>query len=140
MDKQNGTLYEFGPFRLDASARLLYRGERVVPLTPKVFETLLVLVEHKGQVLTKETLLQAVWPDSFVEESSLSQNIFLLRRMLKEDGDDRTFIETIPRRGYRFVAEVASTTDMETVFQQRSETRIVIEDEFEDAPDAPRQI
>src|SRR5690349_21408015 len=133
MDTQNRTLYEFGPFRLDASARLLYRGERVVPLTPKVFETLLVLVEHRGQVLTKETLLQAVWPDSFVEESSLSQNIFLLRRMLKEDGDggdDRTFIETIPRRGYRFVAEVTPAISAETIFQQRSETRIVIEDEF----------
>jgi Tol biopolymer transport system component/DNA-binding winged helix-turn-helix (wHTH) protein len=140
MDTQNGPLYEFGPFRLDAQARLLYRGERVVPLTPKVFDTLLVLVEHGGQVLTKEALLQAVWPDSFVEESSLSQNIFLLRRMLKEDGDDRTFIETVPRRGYRFVAEVRPAIGAETIFQQRSETRIVIEDEFEAAPDSPLRI
>jgi Tol biopolymer transport system component/DNA-binding winged helix-turn-helix (wHTH) protein len=154
MDKPNRPLYEFGPFRLDAQAHLLYRGERAVPLTPKVFDTLLVLVEHRGQVLTKEALLQAIWPDSLVEESSLSQNIFLLRRMLKEDGDDRTFIETIPRRGYRFAAEVrpvaaevrpvaagvSQAVDIETVFQQRSETRIVIEDEFEAAPDAPLRI
>jgi len=154
MDKQNGPLYEFGPFRLDAESRLLYRGERVVPLAPKVFDTLLVLVEHGGQVLTKEALLQAVWPDSFVEESSLSQNIFLLRRMLKEEGDDRTFIETLPRRGYRFaaevrpfaaearpvIAEVRPAVGTETVFQRRSETKIVIEDEFEAAADAPLRI
>jgi Tol biopolymer transport system component/DNA-binding winged helix-turn-helix (wHTH) protein len=144
MRNLNGTVYEFGPFRLDASARRLYCDGRLIPLAPKVFETLLVLVENNGQALTKESLMEKVWPDTFVEESSLSQNIFLLRRALKEGGDDRTFIETLPRRGYRFVAEVRSAVGPEAVLpgtglEDRSETRIVIEDAFARELEADRE-
>ncbi len=96
------SLYEFGAFRLDASERTLWRDGLLVPLTPKAFETLAILVEHRGKLLEKEALLSAVWPDSFVEEGNLAVQISLLRKTLGEEG----FIETVPRRGYRFVAPV----------------------------------
>jgi len=104
--------YEFGRFRLNATERLLQRGSDLVPLTPKVFDTLLVLVENNGHVVEKTELMQQLWPDSFVEESSLTQNISLLRRALSEPGDDCTYIETIPKRGYRFVAEVHERNEL----------------------------
>src|SRR6478672_6100171 len=94
--------YEFGPFRLNVQERLLVKDSEVVPLTPKVFETLLVLVEHSGHVLAKEDLMNRLWPDTFVEECSLTQNISLLRRALDEAPGSRHYIETIPKRGYRF--------------------------------------
>jgi DNA-binding winged helix-turn-helix (wHTH) protein/Flp pilus assembly protein TadD len=97
--------YEFGPFCLNATDKLLHRGDKVVALTPKLVDTLVVLVENSGHVVTKEELLQTLWPDSFVEESSLTQNISLLRKALAEDGSPQ-YIETIPKRGYRFVAAV----------------------------------
>lgn len=99
-------LYEFGPFRLNVTERFLESGDKVVPLTPKVFDTLRVLVENSGHVLSKDELMQALWPDSFVEESSLTQNISLLRRALAEFEGERQYIETMPKRGYRFVGEV----------------------------------
>ena len=104
MNRRSLHFYEFGAFRLNVSERLLYRGTEVVPLTPKVFDLLLVLVENTGHMLDKSSLMEQLWPDSFVEESSLTQNISLLRRALT-DGDNN-YIETIPKRGYRFVADV----------------------------------
>src|SRR5262245_57521519 len=97
--------YEFGPFRLDLRLRLLLRGEDSISLTPKLFETLLMLVENRGEVVTKDELMSRVWPDTVVEERSLSQNIFLLRKALGEDAKGRTYIETVPKTGYRFLAE-----------------------------------
>ena len=94
--------FEFGPFRLDLSERLLLRNGNAVPLAPKVFETLAILVENSGHTLEKDELMKRLWPDSFVEESSLSQNIFQLRRALDEGNSGRQYIETIPKRGYRF--------------------------------------
>ncbi|HWP83559.1 MAG TPA: winged helix-turn-helix domain-containing protein [Terriglobia bacterium] len=96
----------FGPFRLDVNQRLLFRGAEEVPLTPKVFDTLLVLVEHHGRVLDKDYLMRTLWPNSFVEEGSLARNISLLRKTLGESPDDQKYIQTIPRRGYRFLAPV----------------------------------
>ncbi len=87
MNKRSLRFYEFGPFRINVTERLLQRSDEAVPLTPKVFDTLLVLVENSGHVLGKNELMQALWPDSFVEESSLTQNISLLRRALSESGD-----------------------------------------------------
>jgi DNA-binding winged helix-turn-helix (wHTH) protein/TolB-like protein/Tfp pilus assembly protein PilF len=106
MVQQIRRFYEFGEFRLDTSNRLLLRAGKVVPLKPKVVETLLVLVEHRGEVLAKDSLIKALWPDSFVEESNLTQNIYVLRKALGESTSAPVFIETIPRRGYRFIAEV----------------------------------
>jgi TolB-like protein/DNA-binding winged helix-turn-helix (wHTH) protein/Tfp pilus assembly protein PilF len=99
-------VYEFGDFRLDAGKRLLWRAGAPVPLTPRVFETLLYLVEHHGTVLDKERLMEAVWPDSIVEENNLTQNISTLRRVFGETPGSHHFIVTVPGRGYRFVAEI----------------------------------
>jgi pimeloyl-ACP methyl ester carboxylesterase/DNA-binding winged helix-turn-helix (wHTH) protein/class 3 adenylate cyclase len=95
--------HEFGPFRLDAEERTLWRDDELVPLTPKAFDTLLVFVQNASQVLTKEFLLEAIWPDTFVEEANLAVNVSLLRKTLGERPDGGQFIETVPRRGYRFV-------------------------------------
>jgi DNA-binding winged helix-turn-helix (wHTH) protein/tetratricopeptide (TPR) repeat protein len=94
--------YSFGPFRLIPAERVLRRGDRILPLPPKAFETLLLLVEHSGHLLPKEHLLKAVWPDSFVEEVNLANNISLLRKVL----GDKSYIQTVPKTGYRFVAAV----------------------------------
>src|SRR5882672_7990408 len=103
--------YEFGPFLLDLRQRLLLHGEVVVPLTPKLFETLVALVENTGAVLSKDDLMSRVWPDAIVEERSLSQNIFLLRKALGESSKGRHYIETVPKVGYRFLGEVTISGD-----------------------------
>ena len=99
-------VYEFGDFRLDAGKRLLWRAGAQVPLTPRVFETLLYLVEHHDSVLDKERLMEAVWPDSIVEEHNLTQNISTLRRVFGETPGSEHYIVTVSGRGYRFVADV----------------------------------
>ena len=96
-------LYEFGPFRLDPAERKLLRGNQIVPLTPKAFDTLLLLVRNSGHLLEKDEFISTLWPDTVVEEGSVSNNIFVLRKAL---GEDPAFIETVPRRGYRFVGAV----------------------------------
>jgi DNA-binding winged helix-turn-helix (wHTH) protein/TolB-like protein/Flp pilus assembly protein TadD len=105
-------VYEFGDFRLDADKRLLLRHDgQIVPLKPKIFETLLYLVEHNGTVLAKDELMRAVWPDTVVEENNLSQNISALRRALGETPDQHRYIVTVPGRGFRFVAPVSACTN-----------------------------
>jgi DNA-binding winged helix-turn-helix (wHTH) protein/TolB-like protein len=99
-------VYEFGPFRYDAGQRLLFRGETVVPLVPKAIDTLHVLVERHGRIVDKADLMKLVWPDVVVEEVGLARNVSLLRKALEGDGAEETYIETIPRRGYRFIARV----------------------------------
>lgn len=94
--------YEFGQFRLDPDERLLWKGGQPVALPPKVFATLLTLVENAPGIVEKDELLKTIWPDTFVEESNLSQNVFSLRKVLGEP----ECIENIPRRGYRFIAPV----------------------------------
>src|ERR1043166_4492187 len=104
--------YEFGDFRLDTTKRLLQRLDgTTVPLTPRVFDTLLYMVEHHDTVLDKERLMEAVWPDSIVEENNLSHNIWMLRRIFGETPGSHRYIVTVPGRGYRFVAEVREQTD-----------------------------
>ena len=99
--------FEFGAFRLDASERLLLRQGESVSLTPKAFDMLVTLVENSGHLVEKSELMRKLWPDSFVEEGSLAQNVSLLRKALGES-ESQKFIETVPRRGYRFVADVVS--------------------------------
>jgi TolB-like protein/DNA-binding winged helix-turn-helix (wHTH) protein/Tfp pilus assembly protein PilF len=106
MNAPPARVYEFGDFRLDARKRLLWRAGAQVPLTPRVFETLLYLVEHNDAVLDKERLMEAVWPDSIVEENNLTQNISTLRRVFGETPGSHHYIVTVPGRGYRFVADV----------------------------------
>ena len=98
-------MYEFGSYRLEAEQKLLLDHEVVVPLTPKAFEILLVLLERAGKVVTKEELLHRVWPDAFVEEGNLTQTIFMLRKALSSNSSTQ-YIETVPRRGYRFSGHV----------------------------------
>ncbi len=95
-------LYEFGPFTINTRERLLLRDGKRIPLKPKVYETLIVLIRNSGHIVEKEELMKEVWPDAFVEENNLTGNIFALRRAFGE----HDYIETIPRRGYRFTAEV----------------------------------
>src|SRR5262245_26421325 len=106
MSRKTNNFYEFGRFRLDAEGPLLLGGDEAVSLTPKALDLLLKLVKQHGHLLEKEELFKAVWPDSFVEESNLSSNIALIRKALGENGNGECYIETVPKRGYRFVAEV----------------------------------
>ena len=110
MAKEVNGLYEFGKYRLDAGNRALFRDGQSVHLPPKAVELLTILVERNGQVVAKEQLMELLWPDAIVEDANLTQNIFLLRKVFAEDEEGRKYIETIPRRGYRFVAEVRLTT------------------------------
>src|SRR5215831_20967413 len=106
MSLQTKHIYEFGPFRLDEAEHLLLRDGEAVPLTPKAFDLLLALVERHGHLLEKDELLKTVWPDTFVEESNLSSNISQLRKALGDGENGQRYIETAPKRGYRFVAQV----------------------------------
>lgn len=103
--------FQFGNFSLNPGERRLLRRGEVIPLTPKVFDTLLLLVKNAGHLVEKETFLRQLWPDAFVEEASLAQNISVLRKVLGDDGNGNKFIETVPKRGYRFVAEVRDLAD-----------------------------
>src|SRR5215470_2402664 len=106
MSNQVNHLYEFGPFRVDVEERLLLREGEAVPLTPKAFETLLLLVESRGHTVEKDELMRRLWPDTFVEEANLTNNISLLRKALDESPNGHEYIKTLPRRGYRFVGDV----------------------------------
>src|SRR5215475_9220067 len=106
MGRSENNLYEFGPFHLDSAERLLLRDSLPVPLAPKVFDTLVALVQHSGHLLTKDELMQEVWPDSFVEEVNLTVNISALRKALGDDQNGQRYIDTVPKKGYRFVAPV----------------------------------
>ena len=142
MPSPDNHLYEFGPFALDARSRILLRDGVTVRLTPKAFETLLVLIHHGVQVVEKEQLLKEVWPDTFVEEGSLSRNIHELRKALGDDSSQPSYIETIPKRGYRFlaplkisdVAQIApvSVSGETTVIEKHTFARVLSE-EFEES-------
>ncbi len=106
------TIYEFENFRLDAENLMLYQNEHEVLLAPKVIETLLALVENQGEVLGKDELMQLVWTDSIVEEGNLSQNVYILRKTLGDGTNGRPMIETLRRRGYRFVPDVRRVEDI----------------------------
>jgi TolB-like protein/DNA-binding winged helix-turn-helix (wHTH) protein/lipopolysaccharide biosynthesis regulator YciM len=109
MAAQPKLIYEFGRFRLIPTERQLLRDDQPVPLTPKTFDLLVVLVENSGHLTEKDELLKRIWPDSFVEEANLSVNMSALRRALGEGPEDHQYVETVPRHGYRFVAKVRET-------------------------------
>ena len=106
MAKTEKHLYEFGSFRIDTVERLLLRNGQTIPLTPKAADTLLALLANPGRVLDKDELIKIVWPDTFVEEGALARNISALRKALGDETEGSQYIETIPKRGYRFVAPV----------------------------------
>lgn len=98
--------YRFGEFSIDLEQRVLLRGTQPVPLTPKVFDTLLVLVEHHGRIVGKDELMNRLWPNTFVEESNLIFNVQQVRKALGDNARKPMYVETVARRGYRFIAEV----------------------------------
>jgi DNA-binding winged helix-turn-helix (wHTH) protein/TolB-like protein/tetratricopeptide (TPR) repeat protein len=122
--------FEFGNFKVDAVERVLLHSGRPVPLTQKVFDLLLLLVRNSGHVVEKEKLMQEVWPDTFVEDGNLTQNISVLRKVLNDDGHQ--FIQTVPRRGYRFVGHVREVLeDTELVIEEHALARMVVEEHRE---------
>src|SRR5204863_1240076 len=126
MEERQQHLYEFGPFCLDTSERVLLRDGRPLPLKPKVYETLLALVSRSGHVVDKEELMRQVWPDVVVEENNLTGNIDALRRAFAE----YQYIETVPRRGYRFTADVkqVKVEDVKLTDRSGTETEVVIKE------------
>ena len=107
MSKDSRGFYEFGQFRMDPSRKILLRDGEPVLLTSKAFEMLQVLIERSDKVISKDELMKALWPDSFVEESNLTQHISVLRKALGETPQDHRYILTFPGRGYRFANEIA---------------------------------
>jgi len=130
MSKVNKHFYEFGPFRIDPEERQLLRGQDPVPLTPKAFETLLILIRSSEHVVLKDELMKALWPDSFVEDANLSQNIFILRKALGDSAQDARYIATVPGRGYRFAQKVKQVGPEEDalVIETHSQSRVVIKE------------
>lgn len=108
MSQPPGAVHRFGPFRYDSAQRLLFRNDELIPLVPKAIDTLHALLEHRGDVVSKVELMKAVWPDCVVEEVGLARNISLLRKALGDEAE--AYIETVPKRGYRFTAEADDTT------------------------------
>lgn len=134
MDKRAKHFYEFGSFRVDAVERLLLRDDgEVVPLTPKVFDILLVLVQNSGHILEKDKLMEAVWPDSTVEEANLTRNVSTLRRALGENPTGHQYIETIPWRGYRFAPGVREfrDEDVDLILEKHTRSHVHFEEEEE---------
>ena len=111
--KQKKHFYSFGPYRLYRAERELFLGDQPVDLPPKALDALLLLVSRRGHVVGKDEFMTALWPDTFVEESSLTKQVSDLRKALDPGADDRPFIETVPRRGYRFAAEVTDSWEEE---------------------------
>ena len=109
MGQEENRSYDFGRFRLKMAERVLLREGEPVPLTPKVFDILITLVENSGRVVEKDDLMKKVWPSTYVEEGNLTQNVSLLRKALGESAGGAQFIETVPRRGYRFVAPISES-------------------------------
>src|SRR5262245_17560344 len=121
--------YEFGPFRVDTANHLLLRDGQVVPLKPKVFDTLVVLVDSRGRLLEKDELMKALWPDSCVEGSNLTQTVYMLRKALGEGPDEHNYIETIPKRGYRFVGAVRESVGEGAYLAVKEEVRASVDGE-----------
>lgn len=144
MSKETKRLYAFNEFRINVTERLLQRHGADVPLPPKVFDLLLALVERHGQVVTKDQLLSEVWPDTFVEETNLKVYVSTLRKVLDEGGEGAKFIETLPKRGYRFAAKVteilpdrtSTESASELIIEKQTVSRILIEQQEE----SPMQI
>ncbi len=129
MSKSVGYIYEFGEFRLDLVKRELRRACEIISMTPKVFDTLRVLVLSQGKVVTKDVLMEEIWADSFVEESGLMRNISVLRKALGEQTNSIPFIVTVPGQGYRFLADVREISGEDIlIVHEQTRARIVIEE------------
>jgi len=121
-----GESYEFGAFRLNPTERLLLREGRPVPLAPKAFDLLVLLAQNPGRLLEKQALMEALWPDTFVEEANLAYNVSTLRKALDDDRSGPQFIETVPTRGYRFIAPITRLQGSSEAPRERSRLRLAI--------------
>lgn len=130
-NSENNCSYEFEDFRLDSAHLMLYRNGKTISLKPKVVETLVALVERRGEVVSKNELMNRLWADSFVEESNLTQNIYLLRKTLGDCADGRPFIENFSRRGYRFNGKLKSSAETSILLATHTNTQTVIEETIE---------
>jgi DNA-binding winged helix-turn-helix (wHTH) protein/pimeloyl-ACP methyl ester carboxylesterase len=139
MSKISQPVFEFGPFRLNPAERLLVRGEQVIALSPKVFETLVLLVRNSGHLMNKDDLMQHLWPDSYVEETNLAQNISTLRKALNDGKDGAKYIETVPKVGYRFIASVqqAGGEAQPMIIRERTRAHIIVETDEDEDPSGP---
>jgi eukaryotic-like serine/threonine-protein kinase len=134
--QQGGEIYSFGPFRVDAPKQVLLRDGQPVPLTPKAFQILLVLLRRNNQLVSKDEIMKAVWPDTFVEETNLTRNIFNLRKALGESAE-KQYIITVSGRGYRFVEKTSSLAEpdsrpsspLEIVAASHSSLQIEVEEQ-----------
>jgi pimeloyl-ACP methyl ester carboxylesterase/DNA-binding winged helix-turn-helix (wHTH) protein len=140
-NRQDKRFYMFGVFKIDVTERVLFGEDGAVSLTPKVFDTLLLLVENNNHVLAKQELIEKIWPDSFVEDNNLAQNVSILRKALGQSPGGQDYIQTVPKRGYRFVADVREDwkEDPALLVRERTRSRIVVEEEIDDplAHEAP---
>jgi TolB-like protein/DNA-binding winged helix-turn-helix (wHTH) protein/lipopolysaccharide biosynthesis regulator YciM len=143
IDEPNKPLYEFGPFSLDTAELVLHKYGQPLALTPKAIDVLLLLVEHHGRVVAKGELMDRVWADSFVEEGNLKATISMIRKVLDEGTDERSYIETVAKRGYRFVAEVKAVTKGQAGparFAQTESTPILEEERSAGVQDPPKAL
>jgi DNA-binding winged helix-turn-helix (wHTH) protein len=142
MNSRTRHFYEFDSFRLDAAEQVLLRDGQPVPLSPKLFETLLALVQNSGHVIEKEELIRRVWPDTFVEENNLSQYISTLRKTLGDERHEQRYIETVPRRGYRFAAGVREVWDGngQTLSAAHTKLSLSVKEEIEEESDSETKL
>ena len=127
MNVENPHLCEFGKFRLDPLKKTLWHDGQTVSMPLKELELLCVLIENRGELVTKQELLDKVWEDSFVEESNLSRHIYLLRKTFKKFGGNEDLIQNIARRGYRFTGDVCEIANCEVIIEKHTSTRTLIE-------------
>lgn len=143
INNPSNRFYEFGPFVLNPAEHTLLRHGELVPLRPKVFDALLVLVKNSGHLVEKDELMSAVWPGQFVEEGNLNKTISMLRQALGESTEGSHFIETVPKHGYRFVADVRDVngaTEDELVVKTRAHARPTVEEETNDETPATESL
>ena len=137
MSKKQHLSYEFGSFRLDIAERRLLRDGEPVSLAPKVFDTLLVLIDNPGRLVAKDELMSRLWPDTFVEEATLARNISDLRKALGESSGEGKYIETVPKAGYRFVARVARSASDQSIAQPGTTLPVVTHETQQDSRGLP---
>ena len=140
MSTQVSRVFEFGPFRLDEAECQLFRAGVPVPIPPKVFDTLMLLIEHRGHLVGKDELMSRLWPDSFVEEVSLNRSISTLRRALGETTTAPLYVETVPKRGYRFIAAVVEVRGGDDLFVERRRSVEIVTEEVEEIVSADSSV
>ena len=124
MNTEKPHKYQFGPFLLDPSEGKLLRDGKIVTLTPKALEALVFLVRKPGRLIEKEELIASLWPDTFVEEANLAHHIWRLRKALDDTKDDERYIETVPKRGYRFIAPIVMHSSKASLMAGRTDLNL----------------